>query len=132
MSVISFSPMARARSIDGANEARVHQIRVIRFTAFFERAQGLLLREHLLDQFVVALSPCRAIHTVGMRWAIDVAFLDRFGKVLEIRERLRPLRFSFARSKETFETLELAAGQIRAKNIRPGDFCMLQEDKSDE
>ncbi len=46
------------------------------------RRRGLLGRAGLDGAFV--LDPCRWVHTVGMRFPIDVAFLDRSGAVLKI------------------------------------------------
>ena len=46
------------------------------------RARGLLGRDGIGGALV--LSPCRAVHTLGLRFAIDVAFLDADGVVLKI------------------------------------------------
>lgn len=56
-----------------------------------ERAWGLLGRDGVSGALV--LRPCRQVHTVGMRFAIDVAFCDRDGVVLRI-VTLRPWRLS--------------------------------------
>ena len=36
------------------------------------------------------IAPCRSVHTVGMRVPIDIAFLDREGRVLSTRRAVRP------------------------------------------
>ena len=46
------------------------------------RARGLLGRDGIEGALV--LTPCRSVHTLGMRFAIDVAFLDANGVVLKI------------------------------------------------
>lgn len=46
------------------------------------RRRGLLGRDGIDGAFV--LEPCRSIHTIGMRFAIDVAYVDRDGVVLKI------------------------------------------------
>jgi uncharacterized protein len=38
------------------------------------------------------LPDCRAIHTFGMRFALDVVFLDREGRALAIRRGVAPRR----------------------------------------
>lgn len=53
------------------------------------RARGLIGREHVEGAFV--LTPCRWVHTIGMRFPIDVAFLDSTGVVLKTM-RMKPHR----------------------------------------
>src|SRR6185436_21073050 len=48
-----------------------------------ERARGLLDRDHLDGWTALVLPRCRSVHTVGMRFAIDVVVLDH---------RWRPIR----------------------------------------
>ena len=38
------------------------------------------------------LSPCRSIHTFGMRFALDLIWLDRAGQVLRIDASVPPRR----------------------------------------
>lgn len=56
-----------------------------------DRRAGLLGRDHL--DGVMILRPCRQVHTLRMRFAIDVAFCDRDGTVLHLTT-LRPGRVS--------------------------------------
>ena len=46
-----------------------------------ERRRGLLGRDELEGALVI--EPCRWIHTIGMRFPLDVAFLDVEGVVLK-------------------------------------------------
>ncbi|MDO4182102.1 MAG: DUF192 domain-containing protein [Coriobacteriia bacterium] len=52
------------------------------------RARGLFDPRHKWG--VVALVPCRDIHTFGMRCALDVAFVDSMGTVLQVIRGLPP------------------------------------------
>jgi len=54
-----------------------------------ERAKGLLDREG--TEGAVVLPHCRWIHSLGMRFALDVAYLDRAGTVIKVA-RLQPHR----------------------------------------
>lgn len=58
---------------------------------FSERAKGLFSKR--LRSQVLLLTRCRSIHTVGMSGPIDVAFIDRDGRVLKTRKGLPPGRF---------------------------------------
>lgn len=51
------------------------------------RARGLLGRDRIEGALV--LEPCRSVHTIGMRFAIDVAYLDEQGYVLKIAHMRR-------------------------------------------
>lgn len=51
------------------------------------RRRGLLGRDHLEGALV--LRPCRWVHTLGMRFAIDVAFLDDAGNVVKTMQMHR-------------------------------------------
>jgi hypothetical protein len=80
---------------------------------------------------------CASVHTVGMRFAIDVAFLGwppREGggvPVLAVRERLSPLRLAGIARRErrtlgsSIAALELVAGRARGLGLAPG--IQLQE-----
>ncbi|HZM41251.1 MAG TPA: DUF192 domain-containing protein [Acidimicrobiales bacterium] len=81
------------------------------------RAKGLLGRDGI--DGALLLSPSRSVHTLGMRFAIDVAFCDGDLKVLRVvtmrRHRLsRPVWR--ARS-----VIEAEAGAFSRWNLRPGD-----------
>ena len=64
--------------------------------------------------------PSQGIHTFGMRFPIDVVFLDGARRVLDVQRRLRPFRISrlhlSARS-----VLELPPGAIDKSRMLPGD-----------
>lgn len=58
-----------------------------------ERARGLLGtdREHM-EAGALLITPCSAVHTIGMRYPIDVAFLASGGLVLSVHHWVRPGR----------------------------------------
>ena len=87
------------------------------------RRRGLLGRESLGATEGLLLSPCKAVHTVGMRFPIDVIFIDRDGRVVRIVPALAPWRMAMsARAKAV---IELAAGTAAASDIRLGDLLYL-------
>src|SRR3954466_14751776 len=49
-----------------------------------ERRTGLLGRDSLAPSAALVLSPCGSIHTMFMRFPIDVVFVDRDGRALRI------------------------------------------------
>lgn len=83
------------------------------------RARGLIGRPRPGQGEGLMLSPCRAIHTLGMRYAIDVIFLDRDGCVVALYPELRPGRFAW-HPKATF-ALEVPTGTIEASGTAEND-----------
>lgn len=82
-----------------------------------ERGKGLLGRDGV--EGAMLITPARSVHTMGMRFDIDVALLDadhRVLKVLTMKRRRLSLPVKGCRS-----ILEAEAGVFRAWNLQPGD-----------
>jgi len=88
-----------------------------------DRRRGLLGRNGLDASAAMMLAPCAAVHTAFMRFALDVVFVDRMGRVLKIVRRLEPWRLSA--SFGAYAAIELAAGGPR--DIVPGDRLYLSD-----
>jgi len=89
-------------------------------TRWLDRARGLLLQPRLGEQEGMLLRPCRSVHMMGMRYPIDVAFLDAGGAVVALYPALRPGRLTgYHRTAES--ALELPEGVIEATQTRVGD-----------
>jgi uncharacterized membrane protein (UPF0127 family) len=69
------------------------------------------------------LAPCFAIHTAFMRFAIDVMFVDREGRVRRIVRHMPPWRA--AASRHAYGTIELAAGALDLLDVVVGDRVYL-------
>jgi uncharacterized protein len=84
-----------------------------------KRRKGLLGRESLASAEGLWIVPCQAVHTFGMRFAIDLIYLDRKLEVRKVKSNVVPWRLSgclFAHS-----VIELASGTIGRTQTRPGD-----------
>jgi len=86
--------------------------------SFLQRACGLLGRTALHADEALLIRPCASIHTFGMRFAIDVVFIDPQGRVLALREALRPWRVAHCRGAAA--VLEMAPGAARRAGLLPG------------
>jgi uncharacterized protein len=64
------------------------------------------------------IQPCRQVHTLFMRYTIDVVHLDRGGRVIEV-EQLSPWRLGVYRG-EAASVLELAAGEAARLGLEVG------------
>jgi uncharacterized protein len=91
------------------------------------RRAGLLGRNGL-EGFLV-LRPCRQVHTVGMRFPIDVAWCAGDGEILRISE-LRPGRVSRVVWRSRF-VIEAQAGAFARWNLATGDVVEVHSTKSD-
>ena len=85
---------------------------------FLQRARGLLLRPPLRTDEALLLPGCASVHTFGMRYAIDVVFLDPLGRVLRVARGLRPWRV--ASEPGAAAVLELRAGGATVHQLYPG------------
>lgn len=93
---------------------------------WWSRLRGLLFRPALAADGGQALliRPCGSVHTMGMRYALDVVFLDREGRVLAVREHVRPWRFCVGRGAHA--VVELHHGAARRLGIALGDRLLWQ------
>jgi uncharacterized membrane protein (UPF0127 family) len=83
------------------------------------RRRGLLHRDVFADGSALIIAPCSAVHTFFMRFAIDVAFVSRGGRVLKLRPDMRPWRIAAAW--RAFAVIELPVGALKRADIRTGD-----------
>lgn len=95
--------------------------RVWRADRAWSRMRGLLGHPQLRSdaQEALWLTPCNNVHTLGMRYALDIVFLDRAGCVLDFQERVQPRRMRLCWAAR--HTVELASGGIAALAITVGE-----------
>jgi len=92
---------------------------------FFQRLIGLLSRSSLETAEGLLFYKAPAIHTIGMRFTIDIVFLDAALCVTKMMQYVRPNRI--LPYVPSHVTLELAAGQCEEKEIQIGDVLRLEE-----
>src|SRR5882757_8106199 len=88
------------------------------------RRKGLLGRSDLPAGEGLWIVPCESVHTFGMKFPIDLVYLDRKKKVKKVRSAVPPWRLSACLSAHS--VLELASGTIKMTQTKPGDtleFC---------
>lgn len=99
--------------------------RARRSTQWHERVQGWLGRASVEAGEGLLIAPCGSIHTFGMAFSIDAAFLDRQGKVLKLKPRIRPGRLAWGPwlgllLPWSVMVLELPEGTIAASGLAVG------------
>lgn len=86
---------------------------------FRARARGLLGRPSMPPESRLVLARCRAIHTIGMKFAIDLLFFSGSGEVLAVYESVSPARVRICWRAQG--VIEAAAGWISREGIQCGD-----------
>ena len=87
---------------------------------FLTRLVGLLKRTHLGPEEALWLMPSKGIHTIGMKFPIDVVFLTRDNHVVGLMSGLPPYRIS-ALHLRGYSVLELPNGTIKKSRTELGD-----------
>ncbi len=82
-----------------------------------------MLGRTLQPDEALLLMPCKQVHTVGMRYPIDVVFCDRDWVVLEVVRRMRPGRVGRVVWRSRC-AIELNAGA--AEHVQVGDRLSLE------
>lgn len=88
------------------------------------RRTGLLGRAAMPDGHALVIAPSQGIHTVGMRFAIDVVGVARDGRVVSITPGVRPWRVAL--SWRAYAIVEAPAGRCAAVGVRVGDALLVQ------
>lgn len=87
------------------------------------RRRGLLGRDGI--EGAIVLRPCRWVHTVGMRFPIDVAFLDDDGVVIKTMQMQRQrVGIPVWRARAV---VEASAGAFARWGLRVGDRVEISE-----
>ena len=60
--------------------------------SFWSRLKGLLGTSELARDEACWIDPCNSVHTIGMKYPIDVYFLNKENEVISIVQDLRPNR----------------------------------------
>jgi uncharacterized membrane protein (UPF0127 family) len=95
-------------------------------SSFLARGIGLLGTSSLAPGAGLLLTRTNAITMLFMRYAIDVAFLDRAGTVVAVAPRL-PAWAPMKAARRARDTLELPAGALAASGTQVGDELAIEE-----
>ncbi len=113
------------RAINNNRDAIVAE-RVQAATTLWARSRGLLGRKGLERSEGLLLDPCSGIHTWGMAFTIDAAFLSKEGEVVHLIHRMKPWRMSRYLFKAR-SVLELPAGTLESTGTRVGDRLVFED-----
>ena len=89
------------------------------------RKVGLLRHTGLEKGEGLWITPCEAVHTIGMKFPIDVLFLDKKRRVVKIRSDMPRWRMSACLWAHS--VLELPSGMAAATGTSKGDQLELEK-----
>ncbi|MCD9902285.1 DUF192 domain-containing protein [Streptomyces sp. MT29] len=101
-------------TVGGGAGAREVPLRIA--ASYRSRTRGLLGRDGI--EGALLLTPAGSVHTFRMRFAIDVAYLDRKFTVLAVRT-MEPGRLGLPRLRSR-HVVEAEAGAMERWGVRPG------------
>jgi uncharacterized protein len=87
---------------------------------FLLSLMGLMARPALEEGHGLWIVPCQSVHTLWMRFPIDVVFLDQHREVVHLVENLRPFRLS-KHLPRARSVIELPVSTIRTTGTCIGD-----------
>ena len=88
------------------------------------RKTGLLKHDRLENGEGLWINPCEGVHTAGMKFPIDVLFLDKRRKVVKIRAGMP--RWRVAACLWAHSVVELPSGTAAATKTMAGDQLALE------
>lgn len=93
-----------------------------------KRRTGLLQHTGLAPGDGLWIAPTEAVHTFGMKFAIDIVFLSKQRKVRKIRHSVPRRRMVF--DLPAHSVLELPAGTLQASETQVGDQLEFEKHES--
>jgi uncharacterized membrane protein (UPF0127 family) len=91
---------------------------------WWRRLRGLLGRASLAEGEALVLSPCTSIHTLGMRFPIDVVFVDTEWRIRCLAEAVAPWRIGPI-CPGAQHAIELPVGTVARYRLRRGQVLRL-------
>ena len=85
-----------------------------------ERMRGLLGRSGL-GEGVLVIRNCNAVHTIGMKFAIDLVFIDKANLIVRVVRGVPPWRFCVWGGWRAAHVIESEAGRLDVGRLSVGD-----------
>ena len=93
-------------------------------TGFRSRLLGLALLGRERAGPGLLIPHCRSVHTLGMRFPIDILIAARDGRVVKVRADVPARRIVGAL--RGFAVIEMAANELRRADVRAGDRLLVE------
>lgn len=97
---------------------------LLNFSAHFRETLHFLNRSGIPHNCGVWITPCHAVYTVGIHRPVDIAFLDRAGRVVKILRNFPPNCYTDEVS-DAIGALELPSNRLAESDTHRGDVLEL-------
>lgn len=101
---------------------------IIEADSLISRVIGLLITTEPYINKVLLINPCSGIHTLGMRYPIDVVFIDNHNRVSRIFKSLKPFRITKTKKSDK-AVLEFPPGTLSQISLEIGDLLKIDIDE---
>lgn len=91
---------------------------------FLARGRGLIGMPPLQAGEGLVIKPCKGVHMWFMKYPIDVVYVDREDRVVDVDENMQPWRLGRPRPRARY-VIELPAGAAGAAGVQVGDQLVL-------
>jgi uncharacterized protein len=85
-----------------------------------------MFERSLPDGGGLVIDPCSSIHMFGMRFALDVLYVDKHDRVVRAQEGIQPWRIGPLRTNHARYVIELPVGAIQASGTVVGDQLLVE------
>lgn len=96
--------------------------------SLYERMRGLLGRSCLEPDEAMLIARCGAVHTIGMRFPLDLFFVDRQERIVSVVRNVHSGRFFVFGGVKAARVYEVAAG-VWPTTLQVGEFLRFDERK---
>lgn len=117
--------MKKGTIIVSRDDIEIITIKGMQTQSMKERLGGLLVLEALKQEQALWIRPCNSVHTVAMKYALDLVYIDKNNKVVSLVNNLKPWRMSLCLHAKA--VMELVAGSLQQLDIQLGDSCKWQD-----
>lgn len=97
---------------------------LLNFNAHFRETLHFLNRSGIPNDCGVWITPCHAVYTVGIYRPVDIAFLDREGRIVKVLRNFPPNCYT-DEIPEAVGALELPSNCLAESGTRTGDVLEL-------
>ncbi len=94
-------------------------------SSFTKKLFGLIFEPKLDENTCFLIENCNSIHTMWMRYHLDVIFLSEQGNIVRIFEKMPPFRVT-PFIKKAKKVIELYPGFVRFKKIKEQDILEIK------
>lgn len=90
-------------------------------STFLQRGKGLMFERELEGGSGLIIDPCSSVHMFGMRFPIDVLYVNNDGTVMRAQENLKPWRVGPLYTRGANYVIELPVGVVQSSGTTVGD-----------